>query len=114
MWFPQYLALASVIRGDIEPCTTSNCEYSSVMMKFGIFTATAGIAGVGIGLTGSSAWKKERGGKPGNQRADAEICALGQFVLSVFVFFALFGAQHYPKLTWAAWLIGLYYIYIYI
>ena len=38
------------------------------MMKFGIFTAVAGIVGVGIGLSGSATWKKERDGKPGNQR----------------------------------------------
>ena len=68
MWFPQFLALAYVNRGDIPPCTTTDCEYSSVMMKFGIFTAVAGIVGVGIGLSGSATWKKERDGKPGNQR----------------------------------------------
>ena len=68
MWFPQFLALAYVNRGDIPPCTTTDCEYSSVMMKFGIFTAVAGIVGVGIGLSGSATWKKERDGKPGNKR----------------------------------------------
>ena len=73
MWFPQFLALAYVNRGDIPPCTTTDCEYSSVMMKFGIFTAVAGIVGVGIGLSGSATWKKERDGKPGNQRKVSEI-----------------------------------------
>lgn len=107
MWFPQFLALAYVNRGDIPPCTTTDCEYSSVMMKFGIFTATAGILGVGIGLSGSATWKKERNGKPGNQRADAEICAIGQFVLSGGVFVALFAAAKYPALCWAAGLIGM-------
>lgn len=107
MWFPQFLALAYVNRGDIPPCTTTDCEYSSVMMKFGIFTAVAGIVGVGIGLSGSATWKKERDGKPGNQRADAEICAIGQFVLAAGVFVALFAAANYPALTWAAGLIGM-------
>ena len=73
MWFPQFLALAYVNRGDIPPCTTTDCEYSSVMIKFGIFTAVAGIVGVGIGLSGSATWKKERDGKPGNQRKVSKI-----------------------------------------
>jgi len=110
-WFPDFLALAYVNRGDIPPCLTPDCEYSSVTSKFGILTAIAGIVGVAIGKISSDAWTKERvvGGqrKPGNQRADAEICAIGQFVLACGIFGALFGAKEYPNVTWACGLIGM-------
>ena len=108
LWFPQFLALAYVLRGDVAPCMTDDCEYKGVMTTFGVLTAVAGLAGVAIGLFGSHSWKKDRGpGKPGNQRADAELCAIGQFVLAIFVFIALFGAQNYPILTWASGLLGM-------
>ena len=107
LWFPQFLALAYVCRGDVDPCLTDDCEYKTVMTTFGVLTAVAGLGGVAVGLFGSTAWKKDRGpGKPGNQRADTELCAIGQFVLAFFVFIALFAAQNYPILTWAAGLIG--------
>jgi len=80
---------------------------------FGMLTATAGIVGVAIGKFSSDAWKKEktfedgRQSKPGNQRADAEICAIGQFVLASGILLALFAAKNYPKITWAAGLFGM-------
>ena len=86
LWLPQFLALAYVLRGDLEPCLTDDCEYKGIMTTFGVMTAIAGIAGVAIGLIGSHLWKKDRGpGKPGNQRADADLCAIGQFINAGFV-----------------------------
>ena len=110
-WFPDFLALAYVNRGDIPPCLTPDCEYSSVTSKFGVLTAIAGIVGVAIGKISSDAWTKDKdlgGGriKQGNQRADAEICAIGQFVLACGIFGALFAAKEYPNVTWACGLIG--------
>ena len=104
------MALAYVNRGNIPPCLTSDCEYSSVTSNFGILTAIAGIVGVAIGKICSDAWTKEKvfgeQRKPGNQRADAEICAIGLFVLAFGTFGALFAAKEYPYVTWACVLIG--------
>ena len=112
-WFPDFLALAYVNRGDIAPCHAADCEYSTVTTKFGMLTAIAGIVGVAIGKITSDAWKKEKtmnDGRQltGNQRADAEICAIGQFVLASGILLALFAAKNYPTVTWAAGLIGNY------
>ena len=107
MWFPQYVALAYVLRGDVQPCLTDDCEYKGVMTTFGVLSLFAGLAGLAIGLFGSQYWKKDRGpGKPGNQRADAELCAIGQFVFAVCLMIALLGAQNCPTLTWAAMFLG--------
>ena len=79
-----------------------------------MLTAIAGIVGVAVGKISSDAWKKEktvndgRQTVPGNQRADAEICAIGQFVLASGILLALFAAKNYPTVTWAAGLIGNY------
>ena len=106
MWFPDFLSMAYVNRGDLPPCHSSDCEYSEVNNKFGFLTAFAGIVGVAIGKVGSDSWKKSKDDKPGNQRADAEICAIGQFVLAAGILVALFAAKSYPNVTWAAGMIG--------
>ena len=61
VWFPQFLALSYVNRGELDPCVSDDCEYSGVMFIFGVFTSIAGILGVGIGLFGSANWKKDKG-----------------------------------------------------
>ena len=71
----------------------------------------AGILGIAIGKITSDAWKKEKimnDGRQiaGNQRADAEICAIGQFVFACGTLLALYSAKKYPTVTWAAQFIG--------
>ena len=102
VWFPQFLALAYVLRGDLAPCMSDSCEYSDIMRKFGIITAVSGLGGVGVGLFSSNKWKLA-----GNGRADAEICAIGQFVLGITTVVAVFVCYQMPDLTWTMGLIGL-------
>lgn len=72
------------------------------MRKFGIITAVSGLGGVGVGLFSSNKWKLA-----GNGRADAEICAIGQFVLGITTVVAVFVCYQMPDLTWTMGLIGL-------
>ena len=101
-------------RGDIPPCLTADCEYSSVTSKFGTLTAISGIVGVAIGKISSDVWTKDKDLgdgriRHGNQRADAYICAIGMFVSACATFGVLFTAKDYPDLTWALCLIGRFY-----
>ena len=102
VWFPQFLALAYVLRGDIPPCMSDSCEYSDIMQKFGVITAISGLAGVAIGLFSSTKWKAA-----GNGRADAEICAIGQFVLGIATVGAVLVCFRLPNVTWALGFTGL-------
>lgn len=102
-WFPQLIALAHVLRGEIEPCVTSDCEYTGIMFKFGFITATSGLAGVAIGLFGSD--KLKSADRP--QTGDAEICGAGQFVLGMATFISCFTCYTSATLTWILGFIAL-------
>jgi len=96
-WFPQFIASAYVLRGDIEPCITSDCEYSDIMFKFGLITTISGLGGVAIGLFSSNKLKSIPD-RP--KTGDAEICGIGQFVLGFFTFVALISCLKSSDLTW--------------
>lgn len=102
VWFPQFLALAYVIRGEIAPCMSDSCEYSDIMFTFGLITTISGLGGVAIGLYSSNKMKAA-----GNGRADAEICATGQFVMGICTCLGIFAALKYPLVTWTLGLIGM-------
>jgi len=96
-WFPQFIASAYVLRGDIPPCVTSDCEYSDIMFKFGLITTISGLGGVAIGLFSSNKLKSIPD-RP--KTGDAEICGIGQFVLGFFTFVALISCLKSKDLTW--------------
>ena len=96
-WFPQFIASAYVLRGEIKPCVTSDCEYSDIMFKFGLITTISGLGGVAIGLFSSNKLKSNPD-RP--KTGDAEICGMGQFVLGFFTFIALFSCLKSANLTW--------------
>jgi len=72
------------------------------MFTFGLITTISGLGGVAVGLFSSSKMKAA-----GNHRADAEICAVGQFVMGVCTGCAIFACLNFPKLTWALGLVGM-------
>ena len=102
VWFPQFIALGYVIRGEIAPCQSETCEYSDIMFTFGLITTISGLGGVAVGLFSSNKMKAA-----GNARADAEICATGQFLMGVCTCFAIFSCLKYRMLTWAFGLVGM-------
>jgi F0F1-type ATP synthase assembly protein I len=102
VWFPQFIALGYVISGKIAPCQSESCEYSDIMFRFGVITALSGLGGVAVGLYASNKLKAA-----GNERADAEICATGQFMLGICTAIALFVCQQNMNLTWVMGFIGL-------
>ena len=73
LWFPQFISLAAVLRGELEECKTTDCDYAQTMLKFGIYTSVGGLLGIFLGLWGSATWKREKNGKPGNTSSDVQL-----------------------------------------
>ena len=72
------------------------------MLIFGVITCVTGLAGVAIGLFLSNRMKKA-----GNERADAQICATGQFLMGICTCVGLLTAVDQPMATWVLAFIGM-------
>ena len=91
-----------MLRGEIAPCMSDSCEYSDIMFTFGLITTVSGLGGVAVGLFSSNKMKAA-----GNARADAEICATGQFVMGICTCLGIFAALEVPNATWALGFLGM-------
>jgi len=70
-WGPKLVAYSQVTVGALEPCTSNNCEYSSISFIFGVIICLSGFGGVILGTGISKVWKKTR------KNADALLCGIG-------------------------------------
>lgn len=72
LWGPIYVQNAMVIMGELQPCSSGNCENGDIAFIFGIIVILSGISGVWIGGEWAKRWRDR-----GQQNADALVCAIG-------------------------------------
>jgi len=58
-WGPNLIALGEIVSGKLEPCTGSNCEYTSVAFVFGLLLALSGFFGTLAGQQVAKYTKKK-------------------------------------------------------
>ena len=81
VFFPEFVSIAAVITGNVDPCVQPPCEYTNIVFRFGLITILAGFGGAVFGI-----YATKLGHSRNNHLIEAELCGFGCMLAAISVY----------------------------
>ena len=81
VFFPEFVSIAAVITGNVDPCVQPPCEYTNIVFRFGLITILAGFGGAVFGI-----YATKLGHGRNNHLIEAELCGFGCMLAAISVY----------------------------
>ena len=90
VFFPDFVSLAGVVSGTVDPCVQPPCEYTQLVFRLGVITILAGFGGALFGIYGT-----KMGHARNNELIEAELCGFGCLLAGFSVYMVMEFCKYY-------------------